>query len=398
MNQLEQIKYYFNNIKITKNKIQKLLQITQLKQYLNNQLSNNPNWNIIDILKFIKYNITPAKCHHCGKNLTYKKTIYNQKYCNRECSKNSEERHQLLAAGIRKAFKEKGNLIKEHIKQTCLKRYGVTTNLAFANNHSKEKVEKTRQNNLKKYGVTTNFNIPQIRLKTNQGKYKQKLKYIRQIKNYVTPMFTQDQYVYDHDNVILKWKCTKCGNIFEEKQYHKILLKNNQKSKLIPRCMKCYPYTVEGVSQKEKALLAFCKQYYPNCIHSNKTIIKPCELDIVIPDIKLAIEFNGIYWHSLERGAVLNYHLDKKIACQNAGYRLIYIWEDEWDNNQSIIKQKLINIFENKEIIDYNQILDRDWYIAKQIPGYNLQILPPKIIIRGGYQCENSGYLKYIKI
>ena len=397
MNQLEQIKYYFNNIKITKNKIQKLLQITQLKQYLNNQLSNNPNWNIIDILKFIKYDITPAKCHHCGKKLTYKKTITNQKYCNRECSKNSKEQHQLISQNIRKVYKEKGNLIKEKIKQTCLKRYGVTTNLAFANCHGKEKIEKTKQNNLKKYGVTSTFCIDQIIEKTNQGKYRKKWKNILLLKEYVTPEFTENDFVYNHDNTKLKWKCTKCGNIFLQKQTIRIKWINNQ-LKYIPRCMKCYPYTSLGISRKELELVKFCKEYYPNLIHSDKKLIHPKEIDIIIPELKLCIEFNGIWYHSLENEYILNYHLNKTQQCQKLGYRLIHIWQDEWDNNKEIIKNKLINIFTNNESINYNQILCRDWYQVKQINGYNLQIIPPKIINRKDYHCENTGYLKYTKI
>ena len=57
----------------------------------------------------------------------------------------------------------------------------------------------------------------------------------------------------------------------------------------LPRCLNCYPI-VNSYSQKE--LVDFCKEYYPNLIENNRTLIKPLELDIVIPEIKLAIEFN----------------------------------------------------------------------------------------------------------
>ena len=42
----------------------------------------------------------------------------------------------------------------------------------------------------------------------------------------------------------------------------------------------------------EKELVEFCKQYFPDLKENNRTLIKPYELDIVIPELKLAIEFN----------------------------------------------------------------------------------------------------------
>ena len=82
-------------------------------------------------------------------------------------------------------------------------------------------------------------------------------------------------------NFIYKWKCVHCNNIFYAKY-------DDGK---IPRCLNCYPY-LSGYSNLEKELIDFCKHFYPNLITNNKELIKPLELDIVIPELKLAIEFN----------------------------------------------------------------------------------------------------------
>ena len=58
-----------------------------------------------------------------------------------------------------------------------------------------------------------------------------------------------------------------------------------------PRCLNCYPLN-KPISNLEKELVEFCKQYYPNLKENDKSLIKPKELDIVIPELKLAIEFN----------------------------------------------------------------------------------------------------------
>jgi hypothetical protein len=66
----------------------------------------------------------------------------------------------------------------------------------------------------------------------------------------------------------------------------------------LPRCLKCYPKS-QGFSKVEKELTKFCKFYFPNLKENKKDLIKPLELDIIIPELKLAIEFNGLWFHSL---------------------------------------------------------------------------------------------------
>ena len=52
-------------------------------------------------------------------------------------------------------------------------------------------------------------------------------------------------------------------------------------------------------SKAELELVEFCKQYFTNIIQNDRKLIFPYELDIVIPNINLAIEFNGLYWHQV---------------------------------------------------------------------------------------------------
>ena len=78
------------------------------------------------------------------------------------------------------------------------------------------------------------------------------------------------------------------GNEFEQhiyKTYH------NHEFPYLPRCLHCYPF-IQGFSNSEKDLADFCKQFYPNLKENDRELISPYELDIVIPELKLAIEFN----------------------------------------------------------------------------------------------------------
>lgn len=69
------------------------------------------------------------------------------------------------------------------------------------------------------------------------------------------------------------------------------------------------------------------------------------EIDIYIPEKKLAVECNGTYWHSEVQGKGQKYHLEKTLRCEAQGVQLLHIWEHDWNNKkeiiQSIIKHKL---------------------------------------------------------
>jgi hypothetical protein len=78
-------------------------------------------------------------------------------------------------------------------------------------------------------------------------------------------------------------------------------------------------------------------------IENSRKIIPPLELDIYIPSHNLAIEYNGLYWHS-ELFKNKKYHLNKTELCEKQGIQLIHIFEDEWLFKREIVKSRLLNI------------------------------------------------------
>ena len=67
------------------------------------------------------------------------------------------------------------------------------------------------------------------------------------------------------------------------------------------------------------------------------------ELDIYIPSYNLAIELNGIFWHSETCGKDRKYHLNKTEICFNKNIQLIHIIDQEWVLKKDIIKSMLLN-------------------------------------------------------
>ncbi len=98
-----------------------------------------------------------------------------------------------------------------------------------------------------------------------------------------------------------------------------------------------------SISELEKEIGSFISNYF-TIITNKRTIAPPYELDIFIPEKNIAIEFNGLYWHS-EQNKPQSYHYDKWLACRNAGVQLIQIWEDDWEFKRELVERMLLHKF-----------------------------------------------------
>lgn len=117
------------------------------------------------------------------------------------------------------------------------------------------------------------------------------------------------------------------------------------------------PLCAKRISNKEIRLQDFIKRVYSGTVEvSVRNVISPYELDVYIPEKKLAIEFNGTYWHSsLYKDK--KYHFNKSQKCEEKGIRLIHIWEYEWDNERQ--RPILENIIKNALGVNENKVYAR---------------------------------------
>lgn len=106
----------------------------------------------------------------------------------------------------------------------------------------------------------------------------------------------------------------------------------------------------KGTSNAEQALYKYIKSIYPGEVNKNvKSVLKDesgkyYEIDIYIPELKIGIEYNGLYWHS-ELQKPKEYHFNKSKIADSLGIRLINIYEDEWEDLASRTKiQTLLKI------------------------------------------------------
>jgi hypothetical protein len=73
----------------------------------------------------------------------------------------------------------------------------------------------------------------------------------------------------------------------------------------------------------------------------NRKLLEGKEIDLIVDNTNICIEYNGLYYHTEKMGKTSSYHLNKTIDCNQIGYKLIHIFEDEWKTKEDLVKSKL---------------------------------------------------------
>lgn len=106
-------------------------------------------------------------------------------------------------------------------------------------------------------------------------------------------------------------------------------------------CKKC---ANTNVSKPEIETQDFIKELGYEIVSNTRKIIKPYELDIYIPSLKKAIEFNGDWWHYNPKNPECRgeeYHQMKTEMCNKIGIDLLHIRETDWKNNNLQSKKEI---------------------------------------------------------
>lgn len=153
------------------------------------------------------------------------------------------------------------------------------------------------------------------------------------LKDIVVPLFDKSEYIGTDYNNLYKFRCCVCNNEFEDNLY----------SGNIPRCLVCNPHN-RFKSTIETEILNFLHLHGVTTKHHDRSILDGEEIDILIPQLNLGIECNGIYWHSeLSGGKNKHYHLNKTKLSLNKNTNLMHILDWEWRCKQDIIKSILLS-------------------------------------------------------
>jgi hypothetical protein len=254
--------------------------------------------------------------------------------------------------------------VKEKVKNTKFKKYG---------NSGYNNINKIKKTNLEKYGVEYSFQNEEIKRKIknkfldkygfeyasqcevvkvkmretmlklyncenpSQSKYIQIIKRINKTNKTLKRYENINIIDVDYENKKFKFKCVE-GHIYEIS----FELFQNRKRIKTEICTICNPINSSNISGKQLQLQQFISNNYNgSIIFNDRILLKPYELDVYLPDLKLGFEFNGVHWHS-EEFVENDYHYNKTELCESQGIQLIHIYDD-WIYKQDIIKSMILN-------------------------------------------------------
>lgn len=414
-------------------------EITSIRSLANHLRYNHQDFSVKDYYdKFFKRDDKEGICRECGKETRfYSVTAGYSTFCSKQCAnrnndKNTKARqtfvenhqeiysrrkeHEIIKQERQKVLKLKkdqklkdeierygqlGLSPREKIEITCLKRYGVRSYT-----QSKDFRQKVKQTSIEKYGVEHPMQSEEVRenLKhsvqekygvENSSQNEEVTRRINETKQRKNLEFQQLGYTQVKDLI------EKYGHGWYHKKIVPIVAHLNHgyvKNEDIPKIIEYSNESHYGqkccVSTLEKELVSYIKEICPHeVIENTRKIIYPFELDIYIPELKVAFEFNGLYWHSDKIKDKL-YHLKKTSMCQEKGIKLFHILETEWNDEKESTKQfiedKILGIRRyNGTTIKIDLAKDS----ILEYPEYRvLQVTEPQLIQQCGYGVWNCGY------
>lgn len=339
------------------------------------------------------------KCKMCLNYVTFRNSrIGYSTYCSNKCTGSDPEFLDKVRNTNKETYKNNYKNIRDKMDKTNLKKYGTTKP-----NDLKEIRDAIENTMLEKYGVRfshqnpdilakvikTNLNrydvkwtsqsddvkkkiveawanktkdeieeISRKRRKTNKERYdvdnpgkrldflkleERKEEFLKILYQRLNEMGFEllDEYI---DNITNhRWKCNTCDSLFTENW------RNMCRGYLCPIC---YPRNKDSKSQKE--ISDFIISLGFEIIKNDNDQIKPYEIDIYIPYLKLGIEVNGLYWHSELYHSSFS-HLNKTKMCENKGISLIQIFEDEWIFKPEVVKYRLKSILNKDNLSEFNE-------------------------------------------
>lgn len=179
---------------------------------------------------------------------------------------------------------------------------------AKCSNRAGEKIAKTRQTNIDRYGVSSNLVVGKITPEMQQ-----------RLRDGAVGELYQKGLTVPEIEMELGISTTRAYTLLNQwAEENDITLKKRSYSFIQRR-------VAQGLSNRGIDFL-----------EGDRKIIAPYELDFVLEDRKVAVEINGIYWHS-EKFKDKWYHVKKADLARDNDYRLLQFTEDEVNLNFDLV-------------------------------------------------------------
>lgn len=246
----------------------------------------------------------------------------------------TKEAKENVAAQHKTRTSDELHAIAAKKKKSSIEKYGVDHHMKC-----KQQKEKVASTNIMRYGVVAPMQNQEIKLKakrTNQAHYGVSNPMQRHLSQHTLEILNSTHTMTDLHH-------TQKLSIAEISSY--LAVDNTTVTNYLHKNEIEVRYYHTGSVPQQRITEYIVSQYDTKVVTNVRTIIPPKEIDIWLPEYRIAIEFNGKYWHRPEvYGGYeqwLEYHQSKIDACASKDIQLLHLWEGVGDHSK-IINDALI--------------------------------------------------------
>ncbi len=315
------------------------------------------------------------RCLECNKKTKFKGTLKRgySEFCSIKClNKSSTHKEKIKKSNIKKYgfdSHNKHSSVKKKKRDTYLKRFGVE-NPMYSPSIRKKQITTI----INKYGVDNPMKIDYV---INQHKNNLMLGVDKNVSRHINKTANKNIKFVKQKDGLNYFKCLVCGNEFKAGSN----LINSRLRLNINLCLICNKN--KSYSNLLNNFTILFNTHNIKYELNNRKILSGKEIDIYLPNQKIGIEVNGLYWHSsLYKDK--NYHMYKTDAVENMNIKLFHFFEDEIMDKFNIISSIILNelklnknkIYARKcKIKEINNKTYKQFLIENHIQGY----VPTKI-------------------
>ena len=279
------------------------------------------------------------KCKSCGKNMMYN---YHVRAFNKYCPNTkghscvikdqqlNEQRKQTCLERYGSCIPQGTDVIRQKTIKTCLERYG--TEAPYLSGVIREKGKQTC---LERYGVENPTQNKEIRQKLRQTC----------LERYGTTTYAES--LLDENVIPLLSNKEWCEENIKDYTIQEISLNLGCSTHVVRRYFKIHkinpnivrPFTSAAQREIARTLITNNIEFTEN----DRSILKTQDVDIFIPELMIAIEYDGIYFHTENTyKRHKSYHANKTNKCKEKGIDLLHIWSNDWLYNKEAVKAKIL--------------------------------------------------------
>lgn len=268
----------------------------------------------------------------CGDEVAFKNGKY-LSYCSSKCANTdpvAKEQRKLTCEAKYGGAPATAVAVKEKIKRTNIERYG-------AQHHQQSDVGRQirKTTNESRYGAATPFESAAVQ---------------STIKETMQSKYGSSSYMHSTLSDEAKRRLNDCEWLTQHHHTNKRTIYEIADEIGVSTFCVLTHMRQHGIDVKrhfesadQRQISQYLTSVYSGEIRCNdRTLIAPYELDIVLPELKLAVEVNGLYWHSENAGnKPRQYHNTKTNMCREAGFKLIHVTDLEWSRSRDVAKSRL---------------------------------------------------------